>query len=133
MNKLKTAAIVLGVLAGLIGAFHGLGEMLQGNIAPKETSFEAWPQLATLSGFPATTIIPSLLVAGILTIIIGVFIAVWASKFFTRRTDGLFLIPLSVLLLMVGGGIVPPLFGIAGGLIATVNNYIIVKNGDDKS
>ena len=36
MNKLKVAASALGIFTGLGGATHGPGEMLQGNVAPKQ-------------------------------------------------------------------------------------------------
>jgi hypothetical protein len=128
MNKLKTAAIALGVFAGLSGASHGPGEMLQGNVAPKGIVFSAWSQLTFLGGEPAMTFLPSLLAAGILTIIVGITVAVWAGKFARGRLGGPLLILLSVLMLLVGGGIVPPLFGIAGGLILIVDTYRITKN-----
>jgi hypothetical protein len=75
------------------------------------------------------TIIPNLLVTGILTIIIGVLLAVWAVKFISRKRGGLVLILLTVGMLLVGGGIVPPLFGIAAGVIAIVLNFKGTKSG----
>ena len=129
MNKLKVAASALGIFTGLSGASHGPGEMLQGNVAPSNIVFKAWPSLTALGGEPAMTIIPSLLVTGILTIIIGVLLAVWAAKFISRKHGGLVLILLTVGLLLVGGGIVPPLFGIAAGVIAIVLNFKGTKSG----
>jgi hypothetical protein len=32
-------------------------------------------------------------------------------------------------MLLVGGGLVPPFFGIAGGIIAVILNYQTIKNG----
>jgi hypothetical protein len=85
--------------------------------------------LTALGGEPAMTIIPNLLVTGILTIIVGALLAVWAAKFISRKHGGLVLILLTIVLLLVGGGIVPPLFGIAAGVIATVLNFMGTKNG----
>ena len=129
MNKLKVAASALGIFTGLGGATHGPGAMLQGNVAPINIVFKAWPSLTALGGEPAMTIIPNLLVTGILTIIIGVLLAVWAAKFISRKYGSLVLILLTIVMLLVGGGIIPPLFGIAAGVIATVFNFKGAKSG----
>jgi hypothetical protein len=129
MNKLKVAASALGIFTGLGGASHGPGEMLQGNVAPSNIVFQAWPSLTALAGEPAMTIIPNLLVTGILTIIVVVFLAVWAAKFISTKHGGLVLILLTIVLLLVGGGLMPSLFGIAAGVIATVSNYRRTKSG----
>ena len=119
LSKTRVAASALGIFSGLGGASHGPGEILQGNIAPNGLVIEAWPELATLAGEPAMTIIPSFLVTGILTIIFGLIVAVWAAKFVHRKNGGLVLILLSIIMLLVGGGLFPPVFGVAAGLIGT--------------
>jgi hypothetical protein len=129
MNKLKVAASALGIFTGLGGASHGPGEMLLGNVAPSNIVFQAWPSLTALGGEPAMTLIPNLLVTGILTIAVGVLLAVWAAKFISRKHSGLMLILFTIVLLLVGGGIVPPLFGVAAGVIATVFNFKRTKSG----
>ncbi len=131
MNKLNVAASGLGIFTGLGGATHGPGAMLQGSVPPANIVFQAWPSLTALGGEPAMTVIPNLLVTGILTITVGVLLAVWAAKFISRKQSGLILILLAIVLLLVGGGIVPPLFGIAGGVIAGVCNYRTAKYGGD--
>lgn len=133
MSKTKTAASVIGVLAGLMGASHGPGEILQGNIVPKGVDIMAWPQLASspLAGEPAITVIPSFLVAGILTIIMAGIVIAWAGTCLERKHGGLLLISLSLVMLAVGGGVVPPLFGIAAGIIAMMFNYKKSKHGGD--
>jgi hypothetical protein len=35
-------------------------------------------------------------------------------------------------MLLVGGGIVPPMFGVAGGIVTFVSNYKSAKNGGVK-
>jgi hypothetical protein len=119
LNKTRIAASALGIFAGLGGASHGPGEMLQGNVAPNSLVIEAWPELTALAGEPAMTIFPSFLVSGILTVIVGVIVAVWAAKFVHKKHGGLVLISLSVLMLLVGGGLFPPVFGVAAGIIGT--------------
>lgn len=129
MRKLAVAASALGIFAGLGGASHGPGEMLQGNVAPNELMIQAWPSFTELNGEPAMTIVPSFLVADILTVIFGILVAAWSGKFLQSKNGGLILILLSIVLLLVGGGIVPPFFGVAGGIIATIFNYKTAKNG----
>ncbi len=129
MNRLKVAASALGILTGLGGASHGPGAMLQGNVAPSDIVFKAWPSLTALGGEPAMTIIPNLLVAGVLTIIVGVLLAVWAAKFISKKYGGLVLIVLTIVMLLVGGGLIPPLFGVAAGVIAAVFNFKNAKSG----
>jgi hypothetical protein len=119
VNKTRVASSALGIFAGLGGASHGPGEMLQGNVAPNSLVVEAWPELTALQGEPAITIIPSFLVSGILTVLVGVLVAVWAAKFVQRKNGGIMLILLSIILLLVGGGLFPPVFGVAAGLIGT--------------
>jgi hypothetical protein len=119
VSKTRVAASALGIFAGLGGASHGPGEILQGNMAPSGLVIEAWPELAALQGEPAMTIIPSFLITGILTVIFGLIVAVWAAKFVQRKNGGIMLILLSIIMLLVGGGLFPPVFGVAAGLIGT--------------
>ncbi len=119
LSKTRVAASAIGIFGGLGGASHGPGEMLQGNIAPNGLVIEAWPELTVLAGEPAMTIIPSFLVTGVLTIIFGLLVAVWAAKFVQRKNGGLVLILLSIIMLLVGGGLFPPVFGVVAGIIGT--------------
>jgi len=132
MKKLALAAAALGIFTGLGGASHGPGEMLQGNLAPESYVIQAWPTLTVLNGEPAITIIPSYLISGIAIIIFGVAMAVWAWKYTEHKLGGPVLIALSLLLLAVGGGQIPPLFGIAAGILAIINYHRVAKNGGDK-
>ena len=119
LSKTRISSLAIGVFGGLGGASHGPGEMLQGNIAPDGLVIEAWPELAVLAGEPAMTIIPSFLITGVLTLIVGLIVAVWAAKFVQKKNGGLVLILLSIIMLLVGGGLFPPLFGVAAGIIGT--------------
>ena len=91
-------------------------------LAPNGVMIQAWPSLTALGGEPAMTVVPSFVVAGILTIIFGALVAVWAGRFVRGKNSGLFLIMLSLIMLLVGGGIVPPMFGVAAGIIAIISN-----------
>jgi len=123
MRKLRIAASAIGIFAGLGGASHGPGEILQGNMAPSSIIIEAWPSLTALGGEPAMTLIPNFIVTGVLTIIFGLLVAVWAGKYVERKNGGMFLILLSIMMLLVGGGIVPPFFGIAAGITGALINH----------
>ena len=127
MRNLKAAIMGLGIFAGLGGATHGPGEILQGNIAPTDIMIKAWPSLTALNGEPAMTVLPNFIVAGILTIIVGLLVATWAGKFVERKTGGLELTLLSIVMLLVGGGIIPPFFGVAAGLLCIVLNHKAAK------
>jgi hypothetical protein len=122
--KSATRVVVstLGALAGLMGIEHGIGETLQGNVAPDGTVISSWPGSAffsTLGGEPAMTIIPNLLVTGILAILFSLVFLVWATLFVQRKHAGLALILLSIVMLLVGGGFGPPILGILVGATAT--------------
>jgi len=119
MSKTRAAASIVGIFAGLGGASHGPSEMLQGNIAPSGLVIEAWPELTALRGEPAMTVVPSFIVTGILAIIAGLLVAIWAAKFVQRKNGGLVLILLSIIMILVGGGLIPPIFGVVAGIIGT--------------
>jgi hypothetical protein len=75
----RVAASVFGVLAGLGGLTHGIGEVIQGNVAPGGIIIDSWTQgpIATnLDGEPAMTILPNLLVTGVLTILLSLAVLV---------------------------------------------------------
>jgi hypothetical protein len=120
-NKSSAARIVasfFGVLAGLGGLTHGVGEVLQGNTAPEGIAINSWTQgpIATnMGGEPGVTIIPNLLLTGVLTILIALAAIVWAAFYVRRKNGGRILIALSAAMLLTGGGIGPPLIGILAG------------------
>lgn len=123
-NFSATRAVVstFGAMAALAGLEHGMGEILQGNVAPGGTVFLSWPDSAffeILGGEPAMSLIPNLLVSGILAILVSLVFLMWATLFVQRKYGGLALILLSIVLLLVGGGFGPPLLGIILGLTAT--------------
>ena len=65
------------------------------------------------------TVIPNFLVTGILATMVGMITMIWAGFFVHRKRGGLVLMVLSVALLLVGGGIVPPIIGLIAGAIGT--------------
>jgi hypothetical protein len=88
---------------------HGFFETLQGNVAPKGPRIMA-------AGFelpfpfghePAMTLISNFLITGIAAMLVGLAIVVWSAAFVQRRQGAPALLPLSILLLLVGGGFGP--------------------------
>jgi hypothetical protein len=71
-----------------------------------------------LAGEPALTVLPTFLLSGILTVIVGLALSVWSVSFVQRRGGGLVLILLSLVLLLTGGGLRPPLSGLILGVAA---------------
>jgi hypothetical protein len=117
-KALRTVVGVFGLLAALAGMEHGLGEILQGPVAPDGPVFGSWSgneAFEVLAGEPAFTVLPNLLVSGVVTVLgAGVF-AAWAVAGVHRRRGPVVLMGLSLLLFAVGGGFGPPLLGIILG------------------
>jgi hypothetical protein len=120
----QRASSLLGVYAGLLGIEHGFFEVLQGQIKPDGLLIYAigppcQPEAVWHACLPAITLVPNILVSGILTIIFSALVIVWAMSFVHRKYGGIILILLSILMVPVGGGFVPALIGIIGGLAGT--------------
>lgn len=99
----------------MAGLEHGIGEIGQGNTAPDGLMIESWAGselFEALAGEPAMTLVPNLLVAGILTILAAIVFLVWVTVFIEREHGAIVLVALSIVLLLVGGGFGPPLLGI---------------------
>jgi hypothetical protein len=84
-----------------------LGRLLKGN-----------PKVKVSEGNAA----PNLLATGILTILISLAFLVWVTTFVHGRNGGQILILLSAVILLIGGGIGPPILGfILGGAAISTN------------
>ena len=121
-NATKVTVSTLGAIMGLMGIEHGIGEILQGNVAPAGIVFLAWPDSAffrIVGGEPAMTIIPNLLVTGVLAVLFSVTFLVWATLFVPRQNVGRVLVLLAIAMLLAGGGIFPPILGIIIGALGT--------------
>ena len=113
----KIASLVLGTCAALLGASHGYFEILQGDIASSGVLISARgapcvPTAIYHACWPAMTLAPTLRTSGMLAILASGAILVWVTVFIGRRHGPLVLGGLSAVLLGVGGGFVPPLYGI---------------------
>ena len=121
-NARQVVASALGISAGIAGVEHGCFEVLQGNIRPEGIMIASMgapcmPEEVWNLCEPAMTVIPSFLVTGILAIIAGLLVLVWAAGFVQRKGGSLVLILLSIGLLLFGGGLFPPLIGIIGSVV----------------
>lgn len=115
-------ASLFGALAGVGGMTHGVGEILQGNVAPEGIIINSWaegPIASHMGGEPGMTIVPNLLATGILTLLFSLAALLTAVFFVRRRHSGRVLIVLSVGMLLVGGGFGPPLLGVLAGVAGT--------------
>lgn len=122
ISALRAIASVFGVYAGLLGMEHGYFEALQGNAVPKGLRILAVSPSELPFPFghePAMTIIPTLLVTGILAIVFGLFIVIWAAVFVQKKNAGVILFLLSIILLLVGGGFGPITLLIPASIAAT--------------
>lgn len=120
----RTVAAAFGIVAGLAGLEHGFFEILQGNVRPAGLMFPSMgppcvPHEMWNACEPAMTILPNLLITGLLAVILSLLILIWSAVFIGRKHGGLVLIILSITLLLFGGGIFPPLIGLVGGLAGT--------------
>lgn len=118
----RIVASTVGAILGFSGIEHGVGEVLQGNVAPSATVFPSWPGsdfFRVFNGEPAFSVVPNLLATGILAILVSMIVTVWAVLFIRRKYGGCVLVGLLVLQFLVGGGIAGIPAGILTGLAAT--------------
>lgn len=128
----RIVASLLGVFAGIGGPEHGIFEIMRGNVRPETIVFASMgppcqPEQVWHACEPAMSIIPSYLVTGILATIVGLAVIAWSAAFVHRKHGGLVLILLSIALLLVGGGLFPPLIGVVAGVIGTRINAPIQR------
>ena len=88
VSAARATALIFGVLAGLGGLTHGIGEVLQGSVRPDGLIINSWTQgpIATnMGGEPGMTIVPNLLVTGYLTILVSLAVMTCAILARDRR------------------------------------------------
>lgn len=106
----RAVASTLGVLVGLAGVEHGFFEALQGNVSPNGVMIDAIGPAQRFWEYGterALTVIPNFFVTGILAMIIGILVTVWATAFIDRKHGATVLLLLSIMLWLVGGGFAP--------------------------
>lgn len=120
----RIVASTVGVMAGLLSIEHGYFETLQGHAVPGSIVIQAIGPPCEGNAMwhgcePAMTIIPDFFITGILAIVIGVIVVVWAALFVERKHGGAVLIALSIVLLFVGGGFTSMGYGVIAGAVGT--------------
>jgi len=109
-NASSVVSSILGIYSGLLGFEHGIGEILQGNLAVPDIKINAYGSTGLPFPFghePAMTLLPTFLVTGIVAALTALLIMVWSAFFINKKQGPLVLFLLSVLLLFVGGGYGP--------------------------
>jgi len=120
----RLTAAAFGIFAGFSGIQHGFYEVLQGNVRPSGVMINSFgpqcqPEKVWHACEPAMTLIPDFFWAGILAMMVGLIALIWAVAFVQRRNGRVILVLLSIAQLLVGGGLIPPLIGIAAGVVGT--------------
>lgn len=95
---------------------------MQGNKAPEGIWIASWPEsefFRIQAGEPALTLIPNLMISGILSSIFSLIYLITATRYAHRKYGALALLGLATLMLAVGGGLFPPVLGLITGGIAT--------------
>ncbi len=116
--------LTLGILAAALGAFHGVGEVLQGGALPPGIVFNAFagpecPPAGDANCFPAMSLLPTpFLVIGIATLVLAAFTAISTVGTIRWVGRGFLLLLASSGLLLVGGGFLPPALGAVGAVVA---------------
>ncbi len=112
----------IGILGGAITMEHGFFETLQGNIPTPGIMINAigpeqrfWEE----GGEMAMTIIPNFLITGIVAIIVGIMIIFWSIRYLHKKYGSLGLFVLTIISLLVGGGIAFFVMGIPNSIIST--------------
>lgn len=134
----RIAASAFGIFAGFGGPEHGYFEILQGHSRPDSLIIAAIgppcdPEKVWHLCEPAMTVIPSFLITGILATVLGFITMTWAAAFVHRKHGGLILVLLSIALLLVGGGLFPPVIGIIAGVVATRINAPLTRKASSVS
>lgn len=122
VNAPRVIASTLGVLVGLAGVEHGTLELLQGNVTPDGIWIDAIgpeQRIWKYASETAITIIPSYFWTGILAIIFGLLVTVWAVVFIEKKYGSRIFFLLSIFLWLVGGGFAPIFFIIFAAITAT--------------
>lgn len=122
-SAIRLMTSVMGVGMGLAGVEHGIGEILQGNVAPDGVMIRSWQNSAffqSLNGEPAMTLLPNLLLTGILAVLFSLAFVGWNVFFAHHRFNGVGMMLLSIPMLLFGGGIFPPILGFLIGAVSAL-------------
>lgn len=125
-------ALALGLYAGLLGIVHGLFALAQGQRAPGSLMITAigppcQPETVWHACLPALTIVPNFFVTGMLAVIVGALILLWAMTLGRQRKGGVVMLILALALLLVGGGFVPAFVGLVASTAVSRFSLILIR------
>jgi hypothetical protein len=126
---------MFGVVMSLAGLEHGIGNLLQGNVPLAGMMFEPWPGFDAfnpMAGEPAVSVIPDLRVSCLLTVLISLTVPTWPLASLATGYGGLIPVSLSLVLLLVGCGVAPPVVGMMVGAAATQINRPVSRRRDPR-
>jgi hypothetical protein len=101
---------ILGAVIGVSGAIHGVHSILKGNTPTGGM---------LLTSIGAFTVVQNYLITGILAVVLGMAVVVWAIAFIDRKYGPVVFVALSVALFFVGGGIAEVAFILLTALLST--------------
>ncbi|MCW4023878.1 MAG: hypothetical protein NWF01_02445 [Candidatus Bathyarchaeota archaeon] len=122
ISATRIIASTLGAIVGLAGMEHGFFEILQGNTTPSDLVIDAiGPAQKFWIGAtePAFTVIPNFFISGLLAVLVGLVVTIWAVAFVQKRYGPLVLLLLCLVLFLVGGGTPPLVLGVVASAVAT--------------
>lgn len=123
-KRVLVVSAILGIIASVLGAYHGYGEILQERDTPKGIVINAFsgidcPPAGDANCFPAMTILPTtFMVFGTITVIVAGFVLVCTILVIAGKNAGLLLLVASIVLLLAGGAFLPPVLGTVAALVA---------------
>lgn len=111
---------LIGMYSGVLGLLHGVFEIRQGdlpisNIAINAIGPPCQPDLVSHACWPAMTLLPTYQITGFVACLVGFMIIVWSFRA-RSRYYGTVLAILMLVLLLVGGGILPSIYGFIAAL-----------------
>lgn len=111
-NPIHITTKFLSLYAGLLAIQHGIFEILQGEQVPAGVMINAiglpcQPEQVWHACYPAMTLIPNMMISGILATIMGMGLLTWGLLFSNRRYSPWIFGALAIAILLVGGGFVP--------------------------
>lgn len=122
LNATRVIATTIGVIFGFGGMNHGFFEFLQGNKPTDGLVIQAigpGQRFWVLGTEEAFTILPTFLLAGLLSMLVGLAIIIWSLRYLQSKHGTTVFLLLFILLFLVGGGIGQVAFFIPAWAFAT--------------
>jgi hypothetical protein len=117
----RTTVSTFAILVGLAAAEHGFFEVLQGSLRPRGVLIQAIGPAQRFWEYgteTALTVVPSFLISGILSMIVGLLMILGSLAFVRRRYGAAVLFLLGVISFLVGGGFAPIFLTVLIGVAA---------------